>query len=320
MQEVSTKMENPHHVCKLSHAQAEGLDALVGHDVVHQHQFAVAEPDLPALGLLCWTAVGPPWKARNRYGHKHSSRSRSATANDTHRTSASRRGTPCLPGRRWHIWPQPGEQRQQQQPAAAASSWVTTDAEKSTQVRDDTQEASAVSSWHSLRHLSLFSLAPTPQEACTVYQRRLCASYLPVCVGVSVIAEEQPKPFFIHSLSYELQHVQSGGCQQLVERSLTAGRNHKRKADLCFTVKLCWPTPAFHLHTTNESHQSWMLPLFHRFCFFLCFHAHILFSFLSSKIWADLIVRNTSKQHPQAWTWKNFRALIISAYQPCCSF
>lgn len=41
-----------YHVCKLSHAQTIGLDALVGQDVVHQHQFAVVEPDLHALGLL----------------------------------------------------------------------------------------------------------------------------------------------------------------------------------------------------------------------------------------------------------------------------
>lgn len=109
-----------HHVCKRSHAQAVGLDALVGQHVVHQHQFAVAEPDLPAFGLLCWSAVGPSWKARNRYCCKHNMRSQSAAANETHQTSASRRGTPCLPGRDWHIWPQPGEQ--QQQPAAATSS------------------------------------------------------------------------------------------------------------------------------------------------------------------------------------------------------
>lgn len=41
-----------YHVCKLSHAQTVGLDALVGQDVVHQHQLAVVEPDLHALGLL----------------------------------------------------------------------------------------------------------------------------------------------------------------------------------------------------------------------------------------------------------------------------
>lgn len=46
------KSTRAHHVCKLSHAQAVGLDALVDQDVVHQHQFAVAEPDLLAFGLL----------------------------------------------------------------------------------------------------------------------------------------------------------------------------------------------------------------------------------------------------------------------------
>lgn len=46
------KSTHAHHVCELSHAQAVGPDALVGQDVVHQHQFAVAEPDLPAFGLL----------------------------------------------------------------------------------------------------------------------------------------------------------------------------------------------------------------------------------------------------------------------------
>lgn len=46
------KSTRAHHVCKLVHAQAVGLDALVGQDVVHQHQLAVADPDLPAFGLL----------------------------------------------------------------------------------------------------------------------------------------------------------------------------------------------------------------------------------------------------------------------------
>lgn len=46
------KSTRAHHVCKLSHAQAVGLDALVRQDVVHQHQLAVDEPGLPAFGLL----------------------------------------------------------------------------------------------------------------------------------------------------------------------------------------------------------------------------------------------------------------------------
>ncbi len=41
-----------YHVSKVGHAKAVGLDALIGHDVVHQHQSAVAEPDLPAVSLL----------------------------------------------------------------------------------------------------------------------------------------------------------------------------------------------------------------------------------------------------------------------------
>lgn len=41
-----------YHVSKVGHAQAVGLDALVGHHVVHQHQSAVVEPDLLAVSLL----------------------------------------------------------------------------------------------------------------------------------------------------------------------------------------------------------------------------------------------------------------------------
>lgn len=72
------------------------------------------------------------------------------------------------------------------------------------------------------------------------------------CVGVPVIQEEQPNAFFYTQLSYDMQKVQSGGCQQFVERSLNAGRNHAIK----FTVKLCSHPPAFDLHTADESHQS----------------------------------------------------------------
>lgn len=48
-----------YHVSKEGHAEAIGLDALICQHVVHQHQFAVAEPDFPALSLLCWRVVGP---------------------------------------------------------------------------------------------------------------------------------------------------------------------------------------------------------------------------------------------------------------------
>lgn len=44
----------------------------------------------------------------------------------THQTWVSRSGTPGLPERLWHSWPQP---EQQQQPSAA-SSWLTTTAEE----------------------------------------------------------------------------------------------------------------------------------------------------------------------------------------------
>lgn len=67
-----------------------------------------------------------------------------------------------------------------------------------------------------------------------------------------MIQEEPPKAFFYTQLSYDMQKVQSGGCQQFVEMSLIAGRNHTIK----ITVKLCSHTPAFDLHTADESHQS----------------------------------------------------------------
>lgn len=41
-----------YHVSKFGHAKTVGLDAFIGHDVVHQHQSAVVEPDFPAAGLL----------------------------------------------------------------------------------------------------------------------------------------------------------------------------------------------------------------------------------------------------------------------------
>lgn len=41
-----------YHVSKVGHAKAVGLDTLIGHDVVHQHQFAVVEPGLLTLSLL----------------------------------------------------------------------------------------------------------------------------------------------------------------------------------------------------------------------------------------------------------------------------
>lgn len=67
-----------------------------------------------------------------------------------------------------------------------------------------------------------------------------------------MILEEQPKPFFYTQLSYDMQKVLSGGCQQFVERSIIAGRNYT----INFTVKLCSHTPAFDLHTADESRQS----------------------------------------------------------------
>lgn len=41
-----------YHVSEVGHSKTVGLDALVSHDVVHQHHFAVVEPDLPAESLL----------------------------------------------------------------------------------------------------------------------------------------------------------------------------------------------------------------------------------------------------------------------------
>lgn len=41
-----------YHVSKVGHAKAVGLDALIGHDIVNQHQSAVAEPDFLTVSLL----------------------------------------------------------------------------------------------------------------------------------------------------------------------------------------------------------------------------------------------------------------------------
>lgn len=46
-----------HHVSKFRHAHAVGLDALVGQDVVDQHQLTVVQPDLLAASLLGRGAV-----------------------------------------------------------------------------------------------------------------------------------------------------------------------------------------------------------------------------------------------------------------------
>ena len=46
-----------YHIGEEGHAQAVGLDLLVGQYVVDQHQLTVAEPDLLALGLLGVGAV-----------------------------------------------------------------------------------------------------------------------------------------------------------------------------------------------------------------------------------------------------------------------
>lgn len=52
-------MKQPHlmfcrayQVSKVGHAETVRLDALIGQDVVHQHQSAVVQPDLPAVRLL----------------------------------------------------------------------------------------------------------------------------------------------------------------------------------------------------------------------------------------------------------------------------
>jgi len=44
---------------EFGHAKAVGLDALISHDVVLQHQSAVVEPDFPALSLLYPRVAGP---------------------------------------------------------------------------------------------------------------------------------------------------------------------------------------------------------------------------------------------------------------------
>lgn len=49
---VASLFSCAYHVCEVVHAQAVGLDALIGHDVVHEHQSAVGEPDFLALSLL----------------------------------------------------------------------------------------------------------------------------------------------------------------------------------------------------------------------------------------------------------------------------
>lgn len=49
-----------YHVSKVGHAKAVRLDAFISQDVVNQNILAVVEPDLLAMSLLWWRAVGPP--------------------------------------------------------------------------------------------------------------------------------------------------------------------------------------------------------------------------------------------------------------------
>lgn len=121
----------------------------------------------------------------------------------------------------------------------------------------------------------IFSITPffhdsTAQEAC-----RLCASYLPVCVWVCWWYRRSSQSHsFIHSLSYDLQRVQSGGCQQLVERSRTAKRNCKRKARFVFDSKTVLThtgvRPTHYWWITSIRNVSFLLKtLFLLFFFFL---------------------------------------------------
>lgn len=57
---VTVHLSSAYHVGKVGHAEAVGLDALVSHDVVHQHHFPIVEPDLLAVSFLRRGAVGPP--------------------------------------------------------------------------------------------------------------------------------------------------------------------------------------------------------------------------------------------------------------------
>lgn len=55
MQDLSrtgVRLLQTYQITKEVHAKAVGLDALVSHHVVHQHQLAVLEPDISAVSLL----------------------------------------------------------------------------------------------------------------------------------------------------------------------------------------------------------------------------------------------------------------------------
>lgn len=130
--EASTRA---YHVCKLSHAQTVGLDALVGQDVVHQHQFTVVEPDLHALGLLWWGSVGPFWKARNRHSR-----------DDRMRPQTGRWHSPNFSFQAWNSISSRERLAQlatARRAAATNSDFILTDNgwRRGRQVRDDMQEA-----------------------------------------------------------------------------------------------------------------------------------------------------------------------------------
>lgn len=192
-----------YHVCKLSHAQTIGLDALVGQDVVHQHQFAVVEPDLHALGLLWWGSVGPSWKVRNRY-----------SCEDSRESQTGWWDSPNFSFQAWNSISSRETLAQlataRRAAAATSSNFILTEnacreeADRSEATERKLRLASAVSSWHSLSYLCLSiapfsSSLPTAQEVCTPLPPCVCVcdwSYLPLCVRVPGIQVVDAKLFF----------------------------------------------------------------------------------------------------------------------------
>lgn len=194
-------------------------------------------------------------------------------ADDTHRTLASRRGTPFLPGRGWHSWPQPEEQQR----PTATSSWLTTDGEEGD--RDDMQEAAG---GFSLAFMALsepfflFSvLLRYKNRKCACLCLRTLSVYLTclvcVCVGYRMATQSHS---FIRCLGYD----QSGDCQQFVLK--------KKKATQFYNKAMGWhanirraPT-----YTTiiNTFFKDFLLPLV---------SVPASFFYFQFKVWSNLIVR-----------------------------
>lgn len=62
------------------------LDALVGQHVVHQHQFAIVEPDFPAVSLLWWRVIAPCCQSQKETIRKSGNKSGKKERNQFYRT------------------------------------------------------------------------------------------------------------------------------------------------------------------------------------------------------------------------------------------